>query len=165
MRHCPLEVTGTASTGHRDPSSRRRGEGAQEAEGVKIWHQNHLEPAFLPAYAPRHASRTPQPPWVDPQKPHRPPHSMSRDTPQPPSDPLPDSSRPRLEISKFPLTLPAPPSAVPNLSARPAAPWKCHSSAPPSAVTPGLSPPFGHHLPLPEGPEPLLFGSQGPVDS
>lgn len=43
-------------------------------------------------------------------------------------------------------TLPAPSSAIPNLSARSAVPWKCHSSAPPLSPQPL----FWHNTPLPK---------------
>lgn len=44
-------------------------------------------------------------------------------------------------------TLPAPSSAVTNLSARTATPWKCHSSSPFLLLSPPLSPqpPFRHN--------------------
>lgn len=123
-------MTGRGSAGHKGPTFRRAGpRGRPAGWGVKFRHQKCLGAAPRAAGAPRHASlqktaqlqaRTPKLPGGTPKRPiallpaRLGTHSPASFRPASPPGSLVPERKPRLEISKFPPTLPAPSSACPS---------------------------------------------------
>lgn len=175
-------MTGRRGAGHKGPTFRRGGpRGCSAGWGLKFRHQKCLEAATRASGALRHASlqktaqlqaRTPEPPGRTPKRPitllpaFLGTHSPASFRPAYLPGSLVPERKPgwksRSSLRRFLL-----PHLCAQAVSTSAAPWKCHSSAPPFCrhPHPGPSPLLGTRLPLPKDAEPFLFGSQGSADS